>query len=500
MDPVAPWHGTAVPSSGKESQDSEGDPNLVTWDSPTSQENPRNWSRKRKRAVVTVVSCYTLLSPLSSSMIAPALPLLSEQFTVTNSAKQSMMLSVFVLAYAIGPLFLAPLSEMFGRRIVLQCSNGVFLIFSLVCGFAQSSEQLTAFRFFCGLGGSAPLAVGGGTISDLFTPDERGTAMSVYSLAPLLGPCIGPIVGGWIVQGLHTDNRWRWIFWAVTMFGFCIASIGMVILPETYQPRILELKCNRLKKETGNLKLHTIFQLQNNEDWKARFKRNLIRPFVFLATEQVVQLLAIYGSMVYGCMYLILTTFSEVFVLRYHESVGISSLNYFSLAVGFSLGGQIGGRLVDRIYRYFKEQNDGVGQPEFKLPLMMATSCILPVGILLYGWSAEYAVHWIVPNIGSALFGFGLMGVFLSIQNYLVDQYSLYAASALSAAAFLRSLAGFGFPLFAPAMYKALGYGIGNTILAAVTIVIGIPAPFLLWKFGPWLRARSNYSPGGKGR
>lgn len=93
-------------------------------------------------------------------------------------------------------MILAPLSEMFGRRIVLQSSNIFFIIFSLACGFAQTANQLTAFRFFCGLGGSAPLVCGGGVIADLFTPDNRGTAMSMYSLAPLLGPCIGPLVGG----------------------------------------------------------------------------------------------------------------------------------------------------------------------------------------------------------------------------------------------------------------------------------------------------------------
>ena len=89
-------------ADGESSSEEEDDPNLVTWDSPDSMENPRNWSPLRKTTVVVIVSSYTFLSPLSSSVIAPALPLLSQQFNVTSSARESLMLSVFVLAYAVG--------------------------------------------------------------------------------------------------------------------------------------------------------------------------------------------------------------------------------------------------------------------------------------------------------------------------------------------------------------------------------------------------------------
>lgn len=132
----------------------EKDPHLVTWDSPDSMENPRNWSLHRRcessvafaepsltliadlsmllsfatpGVVALTISSYTFLSPLASSMIAPALPLISSEFNVTSSVQQSIMLSVFVLAYAFGPLFLGPLSEMFGRKLVLQGSNLFFI-------------------------------------------------------------------------------------------------------------------------------------------------------------------------------------------------------------------------------------------------------------------------------------------------------------------------------------------------------------------------------------
>lgn len=258
------------------SEEKDPDPNLVTWDSPDSMENPRNWSLHRRWSVILIVSSYTFLSPLSSSMIAPALPTISNEFHITSSVEESLMLSVFVLAYAIGPLFLAPLSEMFGRKIILQTANIFFIIFTVACAVAQNRIQLSIFRFFAGLGGSAPLTIGGGTVSDLMLPEERGVAMSIYSLGPLLGPALGPIIGGWIIQ---ENGNWRWIFGVASIAAGVTASIGIFILPETYAPKILGNKAAKLRKETGNDKLHTVFD-QNAMTWQSRMRHNLERPFI----------------------------------------------------------------------------------------------------------------------------------------------------------------------------------------------------------------------------
>lgn len=466
------------------------DKDLVTWGSPESMENPRNWSLHRRWAVIAIVSSYTFLSPLSSSMIAPALATISTQFDVTSTVEQSLMLSVFVLAYAIGPLFLGPLSEMFGRRIVLQISNAFFIIFTIACAVAQSRVQLSIFRFFAGLGGSAPLTIGGGTVADLMKPEERGTAMSVYSLGPLLGPAIGPLIGGWIIQ---QTNKWRWIFGTAAIAAGVTASIGLFILPETYAPRILGKKAARLRKETGNTKLHTIFD-RNDTTWIQRFEHNGIRPFVLIGTQPVIQVLALYMMVIYGTMYLLLTVFDSIFRQQYGQSTGIASLNYISLAIGFTLGGQIGGRLIDFIYKRLRDQNGGKGRPEFKLPIMIMTSWCTPAGLIIFGWSAQYKVHWIVPNIGAAIFSIGMLTNFQCIQNYTVDTYNVYAASALAANTFLRSLAGFAVPLAGPTMFERLGYGWGCTTLAFIAGAVGIPAPIFLYKYGPWLRARSQYA------
>jgi MFS family permease len=137
-------------------------------------------------------------------MVAPALDKIGQDLNVQTSIEKDLVLSIFVLAYAIGPLFLGPLSEIYGRVVVLQLSNLFYLAFNIGCGFAQNKSQLIAFRFLSGLGGSAPLALGGGLLSDCWRAEERGKSISIYSLAPLLGPAVGPIAGGFIALKVRT--------------------------------------------------------------------------------------------------------------------------------------------------------------------------------------------------------------------------------------------------------------------------------------------------------
>lgn len=131
----------------------------MTWDGGNDPQNPKNWSSSKKWAATLAVSSFTFMSPLSSTLVAPAIATISREFGVTDDIVSQLMLSVFVLAYAVGPLIVGPLSEIYGRAPVLQLSNLFYLVFNLACGFCHTATQLSVCRFFAGLGGSAPLAV-----------------------------------------------------------------------------------------------------------------------------------------------------------------------------------------------------------------------------------------------------------------------------------------------------------------------------------------------------
>jgi len=310
-------------------------------------------------------------------------------------------------------------------------------------------------------------------------------------LAPLLGPAVGPIAGGFITE----RTTWRWAFYATSIADAIIQISGLFFLRETYAPKLLHQKAERLRNETGNPNLKTEFE-HPERSLANILRRSLVRPFRLLATQPIVQVLAIYMAYLYGILYLVLSTFPRLWEGVYHESVGVGGLNYISLGLGFFLATQICAPINDHIYKTLKRRNNATGKPEFRIPLMVPGATILPVGLFLYGWSAQYHTHWIVPNIGACILGAGVIIGFQCIQTYLVDSYTRFAASAVGAATVLRSLAGFGFPLFAPAMYDRLGYGWGNSLLGFIAIGLGLPAPFLLWKYGARLRERSTFAAG----
>ncbi|KAI2468785.1 MFS general substrate transporter [Annulohypoxylon bovei var. microspora] len=472
------------------------DPNLVTWDGPEDPENPKNWSISKKWGVVFIVSIFTLVSPVSSSMVAPGLTAIGEELDIPEGFMRNIVLSIFVLAYALGPLAWGPLSELYGRVPVLQLSNLGYLGFNLGCGFARTRGQLIAFRFLSGLGGSASLAIGGGVLGDLFVAEQRGRAMSMYSLAPLLGPAVGPIAGAFVTQ----TTTWRWAFWATCIADAAIQGAGLLFLRETYAPVLLDRKRRVLAAETASPDLRTPFDEAGRgaSVWSA-LGTAMTRPFRLLATQVIVQCIALYMMYVYGLMYLMLASFPTLFTspapAGYGMSVGIGGLNYISLGLGFFLGAQVCAPLQDRVYLALKRRY-GRGRPEYRVPMMVPGTVLIPLGLLVYGWTAEYKTHWIGPNIGAVLFAAGAIICFQCLQGFLVDSYQRYAASAVGAATVLRSLAGFAFPLFAPSMYDRLGYGWGNTLMALLGVVIGWPAPILLWIYGERLRKRSPFAAG----
>jgi MFS family permease len=131
----------------------------VAFDGDNDPDDPKNWKKGKKWTTMTIVAMFTLLSPVSSTMIAPALGYIAHDFDIGQDFLAQLTLSVFILAYAVGPLFLGPLSEMYGRAIVLQLANIFYLIFNIACGFSKNKGELIAFRFLSGIGGSVPVVV-----------------------------------------------------------------------------------------------------------------------------------------------------------------------------------------------------------------------------------------------------------------------------------------------------------------------------------------------------
>lgn len=124
--------------------------------------------------------------------MAPALPEIARDLHMNNT-ESVMAMSIYLLATAVGPLAIGPLSEVYGRLHILHASNVWFLIFNIVCGFAPNKGTLIAARFLAGFGASAIYPLSGGVLGDIWRPEQRGKSLGIYLLIPLLGSAVGPI-------------------------------------------------------------------------------------------------------------------------------------------------------------------------------------------------------------------------------------------------------------------------------------------------------------------
>jgi multidrug resistance protein len=481
---------TSIPIANNGEEFNKIDPELITWNGKDDPEDPKNYLFYTKSYLIGFVSLYALVAPMSSSMLSPAMSAISHDFHITSEVISSMVVSIQILAWALGPLIIAPLSEHdnIGRKLVLDVSVWMSFLFNLGCAFSKNTHQMMICRFIGGLFGCVPLNVGAGVISDLFDAKSRNGALAGYSLAPLLGPVIAPLISGFIIE----HKPWRSVFYVLCIFNAFVAITATIFFKETYAPTLLKRRASKLRRETGNQTLHTIYEIADGETTLGKMYLTMTRPVQLLFTHPMIFGLGSFMAFTYGFMYLMIITFPRVFTINYGYSKSVTGLMYIPMGVGFTLGVFVWTFLIGRVYTKLTERNGGVAKPEFRLPCLFVSSPLIPIGLIWFGWSAQLKLHWIMPGIGSGLFAFGLVCVFQTLQSYLIDMNVRYAASSVAAAALFRSLFGFSFPLFAGKMYDRLGYGWGNTMCGIIGLFLGVPFPIFCYIYGERIRNWAN--------
>lgn len=299
------------------------------------------------------------------------------------------------------------MSEIYGRAICYNVANVFFVIFSIGTALSKNMGMLIAFRFLMGFAGSTPITNGSGTIADMFPPEQRGRAMAVWAMGPMLGPCIGPVAGGYLVQGLS----WRWVFWIISIASGVIAFACFFIVSETYHPILIDAKVKRLRKETGNQDLYNgLKDLSVSE--KMRLQQAIIRPLKILFKLPNVTVMSLYVAVVFGILYLLISTFTFVYGRNYQFGTGTVGLAYIPTGIGCILGMATFGTLSDMEVKKRVDRGEEA-VPEDRLPVyMIAISGVsVPAALFWYGWSVQAHVHWICPLFAEAFFCFGFMGV-----------------------------------------------------------------------------------------
>jgi hypothetical protein len=263
-------------------------------------------------------------------------------------------------------------------------------------------------------------------------------------------------------------------------------------VPETYAPVLLPRRAAALSSATG--KVYTSkMDLAITTTKAEQVKATLIRPWVLLFTEPIVFLTSIYLAIVYGTLYMLFAAFPIVFQQIRGWSAGIGGLAFCGVAVGMLFA--VSYSMYDNIRynRVAAAAPDGIAPPEARLPPAIIGSVLLPVGLFWFAWTNGPEIHWIVPIAASAFFAAGLVSVFLSLLTYMIDSYTVFAASVLAANSVLRSLFGAAFPLFTPYMYNDLGIHWASTIPAFLALVC-MPFPLLFYWYGARIRKGCKYA------
>ena len=216
---------------------------------------------------------------------------------------------------------------------------------------------------------------------------------------------------------------------------------------------------------------------------------SITRPTRLLATQPILQLVSIVMAYNFGILYIFLSTFSLLFTSKYHQTAAQSGYHYLALAIGYTFANLVGGYITDLLWDRLKKRANGDTAPEYRIPLLIPGGMLIPIGLFWYGWSAQAKVHWIMPDIGAAIFGVGIIMNTQAMGAYILDSFGKYTSSATAASQLLRMTAGFAFPLFAPALYHRLDWGWGNSVLAFIAFAFCVPAPLILWVYGARIRA-----------
>jgi DHA1 family multidrug resistance protein-like MFS transporter len=275
--------------------------------------------------------------------------------------------------------------------------------------------------------------------------------------------------------------------------GWLAFALDFLLLEETYPPVILVSKAAELRRRTKNWGIHAK-QEEIEIDFRELITKNFSRPMRLLFTEPIVLLLSIYLAFVYGLLYLFLTAYPLVFQGVHGMTPGVGGLPYFGMIIGMLLAG-VFIVLTQPWYNRKLAANDGVPVPEWRLPPAIIGGVSFAAGLFWFGWSGyRQDIHWIVPTLSGLLSGFGLLSIFLQSLNYLIDAYLMFAASAIAANTFMRSLAGAGFPLFATYMFNGMGIQWAGTLLGCVALLM-VPIPVGFYYYGERIRRRSKFAP-----
>jgi MFS family permease len=323
----------------------------------------------------------------------------------------------------------------------------------------------------------------------MYLPSERAGVFGWYLLGPLLGPTLGPLFGGTIVTRLG----WRWIYYILAIVCIVPTAVGAIFLRETYVPVLLARRKANLLEEQANTndhrKLRYHFEGEDTRPLTTKLAASMKRPLTIFV-QPIVFTMSLYQAIIFATTYSIYTNMQSIFSEPpYNFTSEQIGLLYLGPGLGFLSSVWFLVPKIDTVYNNLTQKNNGKALPEYRLPLANIGSILIPAGLFWFAWSIEERLHFMISIAATFIYGIGQVAILNTTQNYYIDSFEKYAASAIAGGSVFRSLMGGVVPLFSPMLFDKVGYGWGISVFGFASVVVA-PAPLVFYIYGERVRER----------
>ena len=413
-------------------------------------------TRLKCKVILAVVSLVGVLLSLCDTIYLPALNAVQKDLNTTEILV-GITVSIYLFMNGLCSVVWGSISDRFGRRITLLVALTSFLAVTIACIFVPNIAALIVFRVFQGAAISASLVVGQGCVSDIYPAQERGWATGIFFVPVLVGPVIGPLIGGVLSEKL----TWRSTFVLLSILSFIILILVFFLVPETHHYFAKE----HFEKANPNKR---IVDASINE--KPPFSKPW-KPLTFLADLTILPYIVM-ATTTFAALFISFVVFPlELDEPPYNYTETVIGFLFVPAGVSMFIGCLLGGRLSDMTSRYYDEKN----YPESRLLPAAIFSILVPIGLIIYGWTFQHQVSVAGPIIGLVTLGLGRATVQPCIFAYLTIKKRKEASGASSANTILNfCAAGIGVTVAVP-LNDAIGIGPFFTLLCGINIItIGV--------------------------
>lgn len=475
--------------------------------------SPFLWSESHKSFITWLSCAATVLTAYTAGSYAAAMGQMEAEWDLSEVGA-TVGITIFTCGFAIAPMFLAPFSEINGRRPVFVVTGLLFVVFQLTCALTPTYAGMLVARFLAGCASSTFSTMVGGVVSDIYHTESRNWAMALFSGAALFGTGLGPLISGFIAQHI----TWRWVFYLQVITCGVMMVFILFLFEETRGSVLLSRKGQVLNKWYEQLEAEGYYGMMmptSSESeskapqrirWKVKSDEertsigkmisvSLYRPFHLLVTEPVVFFFSLWISFSWAILYMTFSAVPLVFETTYKFSLQQSGAVFAAICVGAILSTILSVYQEKLAKKYVSGQwRAFLNTPEGRLSFSCIQSSLLPIGCFWFGWTGAYeSIPWIVPTLGIGCATMGIFSIYLAVFNYLADIYHRYASSALAAQSFCRNMLGGAFPLFTPVMFRVMTFQGAGSFLGGFAALLTV-VPWILIFFGPRIRARSKFA------